>query len=121
MLEILIEGKLTLVFDNEFNETITKFPDGIEMPYDLLSNGQKRRINLALSQAFAYVRQLNVGNYPSIMFLDEISINMDSQGNQAIHHLITTHDQELQGLLTGFDSETIVVEMKDGFSKIAQK
>lgn len=66
------------------------------------------------------------------MFLDEISINMDSQGNQAIHHLIrtiskekqvfvTTHDQELQGLLTGFDSETIVVEMKDGFSKIAQK
>ena len=132
MLEILIEGKLTLVFDNEFNETITKFPDGIEMPYDLLSNGQKRRINLALSQAFAYVRQLNVGNYPSIMFLDEISINMDSQGNQAIYNLIrtiskekqvfvTTHDQELQGLLTGFDSETIVVEMKDGFSKIAQK
>ncbi len=132
MLDILIEGKLSLVFDSEFNEKITKFPDDTETPYDLLSNGQKRRINLALSQAFAYVRQLNVGNYPSIMFLDEVSINMDSQGNNAIHNLIrnlakdkqvfvTTHDQELQSLLMGEESQTLVVEMKNGFSKIVKK
>lgn len=129
MLDILIDGKLTLIFDSEFNEKITKFPELIEMPYDLLSNGQKRRINLALSQAFAYVRQLNVGNYPSVMFLDEVSINMDSQGNQAIYNLIkdisnekqvfvTTHDSELQQLITLSTCDNILVQMKDGFSKI---
>jgi len=127
MLQVLIEGKLSLVFDNEFNEMITKFPENSAFPYDLLSNGQKRRINLALSQAFAYVRQLNVGNYPDVIFLDEISINMDSQGNQAIFMLIkmlskdkkvfvTTHDQELQQLLS--DKESITFQMKNGMSKI---
>lgn len=129
MLDILIDGKLTLIFDSEFNEKISKFPESVEMPYDLLSNGQKRRINLALSQAFAYVRQLNVGNYPSVMFLDEVSINMDSQGNQAIFNLIkeiskekqvfvTTHDSELQQLIHGSNCDNILVQMKDGFSKI---
>jgi exonuclease SbcC len=129
MLDILIDGKLTLIFDSEFSEKISKFPELVEMPYDLLSNGQKRRINLALSQAFAYVRQLNVGNYPSVMFLDEVSINMDSQGNQAIYNLIndiskekqvfvTTHDSELQQLIYGGNCDNILVQMKDGFSKI---
>lgn len=129
MLEILIDGKLSLMFDNEFNDMIMKYPENVSFPYDLLSNGQKRRINLALSQAFAFVRQLNVGNYPNLIFLDEVSINMDSQGNNAIYTLIkmlandkkvfvTTHDQELLGLLSGND--TLTIEMKNGMSKIAK-
>jgi len=92
-----------------------------------LSNGQKRRINLAVSQAFAHVRELNSGSTPSIIFLDEISINMDSQGNNAIYKLIkniaknkqvfvTTHDQELLELLS--DSSRLKLKLENGVSCI---
>ena len=85
MLSVLIDDNLSLSFDNEFNEQIQKATDSVPIIYDLLSNGQKRRINLAVSQAFAHVRELNSGSTPNIVFLDEISINMDSQGNNAIY------------------------------------
>jgi ABC-type multidrug transport system ATPase subunit len=127
MLLILVDGNLSLKFDNEFNEEIQKITDSTSIIYDLLSNGQKRRINLAVSQAFAHVRELNSGSTPSIIFLDEISINMDSQGNNAIYKLIkniaknkqvfvTTHDQELLELLS--DSSRLKLKLENGVSCI---
>jgi DNA repair exonuclease SbcCD ATPase subunit len=127
MLSILIDGNLSLKFDNEFNEEIKKSTDDVPIIYDLLSNGQKRRINLAVSQAFAHVRELNSGSTPNIIFLDEISINMDSQGNNAIYRLIrniaknkkvfiTTHDQELLQLLSG--ASELKLRMENGISCI---
>ena len=127
MLSILIDGNLSLKFDNEFNEEIQKATDDTPIIYDLLSNGQKRRINLAISQAFAHVRELNSGTTPNIIFLDEISINMDSQGNNAIYKLIkniaknkkvfiTTHDQELLQLLASADQ--LKLKMENGISCI---
>jgi len=127
MLSILVDGNLTLKFDNEFNEEIQKITDSSPIIYDLLSNGQKRRINLAVSQAFAHVRELNSGSTPNIVFLDEISINMDSQGNNAIYELIkniaknkqvfvTTHDQELLQLLS--NSSRLKLKMENGISCI---
>ena len=127
MLSILVDGNLSLKFDNEFNEEIQKITDSTSIIYDLLSNGQKRRINLAVSQAFAHVRELNSGSTPSIIFLDEISINMDSQGNNAIYKLIkniaknkqvfvTTHDQELLELLS--DSSRLKLKLENGVSCI---
>lgn len=127
MLSILVDGNLVLNFDNEFNEEIQKITDSSPIIYDLLSNGQKRRINLAVSQAFAHVRELNSGSTPSIVFLDEISINMDSQGNNAIYNLIkniaknkqvfvTTHDQELLQLLS--NSSRLKLKMENGTSCI---
>ena len=123
MLSILIDGNLSLKFDNEFNEEIQKATDDTPIIYDLLSNGQKRRINLAISQAFAHVRELNSGTTPNIIFLDEISINMDSQGNNAIYKLIkniakntkvfiTTHDQELLQLLASADQLKLKIEYR---------
>ena len=128
MLDLLVDGNLCLTFDNEFNETIKKITDESPIIYDLLSNGQKRRINLAISQAFAHVRELNTGTMPDIIFLDEISINMDSQGNNSIYKLIkeiakyktvfvTTHDQELTELLS--ESGKIQLKMENGTSTIA--
>ncbi len=127
MLSILVDDNLSLSFDNEFNEEIQKATDSVPIIYDLLSNGQKRRINLAVSQAFAHVRELNSGSTPNIVFLDEISINMDSQGNNAIYKLIknisknkqvfvTTHDQELLQLLG--DSNQLKLKMENGISSI---
>jgi DNA repair exonuclease SbcCD ATPase subunit len=127
MLDLLVDSNLILTFDNEFNETIKRVTDETPIIYDLLSNGQKRRINLAISQAFAHVRELNTGSMPNIMFLDEVSINMDSQGNNSIYKLIkemaknkvvfvTTHDQELSDLLA--DSSRINLKMENGISSI---
>lgn len=127
MLDLLVDSNLILTFDNEFNETIKRVTDDTPIIYDLLSNGQKRRINLAISQAFAHVRELNTGSMPNIMFLDEVSINMDSQGNNSIYKLIkemaknkvvfvTTHDQELSDLLA--DSSRINLKMENGISSI---
>ena len=127
MLSILVDGNISLKFDNEFNEEIQKSTDETSIIYDLLSNGQKRRINLAVSQAFAHVRELNSGTTPNIIFLDEISINMDSQGNNAIYKLIknisknkqvfiTTHDQELLQLLA--DANQLRLKMENGISHI---
>jgi DNA repair exonuclease SbcCD ATPase subunit len=127
MLDLLVDSNLILTFDNEFNETIKRVTDDTPIIYDLLSNGQKRRINLAISQAFAHVRELNTGSMPNILFLDEVSINMDSQGNNSIYKLIkemaknkivfvTTHDQELSDLLA--DSSRINLKMENGISSI---
>lgn len=127
MLDLLVDNNLVLTFDNEFNETIKRSTDETPIIYDLLSNGQKRRINLAISQAFAHVRELNTGSMPNIMFLDEVSINMDSQGNNSIYKLIkemaknkvvfvTTHDQELSDLLA--DSSKINLKMENGISSL---
>jgi exonuclease SbcC len=125
-LDLLIESKLQIAFDNELNETIVKYPD-VDKPinYFLLSNGQRRRINLALSQAFAHVMTLNTGRTPSIMFLDEVTSNIDPLGVSCIYNMIceisrekkvfvTTHDQELLEQLNGCAELKLV--MKDGVS-----
>jgi DNA repair exonuclease SbcCD ATPase subunit len=127
-LGILIDNKLEISFDNELEEKITKYPcDGNLFIYDILSNGQRRRINLALSQSFAHVMSLNTGRSPSIVFLDEVTTNIDPSGVDGIYKVIcelskekqvfiTTHDQYLLELLNG--CQEINLKMKNGISKL---
>ena len=127
-LQILIDNKIKVSFDDSLNETITKYPDNDkELIYAVLSNGQKRRINLAVTQAFAHVMMLSHGICPNILFLDEISTNIDSIGIQAIYNMIcelsknkkvfiTTHDQELISMLSG--CQEITLELKNGESSL---
>lgn len=124
-LQFLIDGKLEVNFDNELNETITKFPDKKPLGYPILSNGQRRRINLALSQAFAHVMTLNTGRAPSLVFLDEVSSNIDPVGVEGIYNMIcelarekqvfvTSHDSNLLELLNGCQDLNLV--LKNGTS-----
>jgi DNA repair exonuclease SbcCD ATPase subunit len=127
-MQFLIDNKISLKFDNEFNETIEKYPtDGSIYLYECMSNGQRRRINLALSQAFAHVMSLNSGKTPNIVFLDEVSSNVDPQGVIGIYNMIceiakdkqvfvTTHDHDLIDFLNGCDSLDLV--MKNGITKL---
>lgn len=127
-MQFLIDNKITLKFDNEFNETIEKYPtDGSVYLYECMSNGQRRRINLALSQAFAHVMSLNSGKTPNIVFLDEVSSNVDPQGVIGIYNMIcelakekqvfvTTHDHDLIDFLNGCDSLNLV--MRNGITKL---
>ncbi len=129
-LQYLIDNKLTLTFDDQLEDRIARNPpDGSVFIYHVLSNGQRRRMNLAVSQAFAHIQTLNTGSSPSVVFLDEVTTNIDPIGVQGIYNMIcemskdkqvfvTTHDQDLLALLSGCD--TIWIEMKDGTSRLAE-
>lgn len=127
-LQFLIDGKIKLEFNNELEESIQRNPtDGDPFVYHAMSGGERRRLNLAVSQAFAYVMSLSSGVCPSLVFLDEVTTNIDPIGVQGVYNMIielskdrkvfiTTHDQNLLDLLEG--CELIKLEKREGFTKI---
>lgn len=127
-LQFLIDNKITLKFDNKFDVTIERNPpDGDPFVYNATSGGERRRINLAISQAFAHVMILAAGTCPSIIYLDEVALNVDLPGVHGIYKMIcelakdrqvfvTSHDPNLNDLLSSCDSITVV--KKDGFTEL---
>jgi DNA repair exonuclease SbcCD ATPase subunit len=127
-LNILLDGIVTLKFDNELNAEIqSNPPDGDPYHYSGMSAGEHRMLNLSVSHAFAYVMSLSWGTSPSVVFLDEIGSNMDEVARKGVYNMIcelakdkqvfvTSHDHFLQELLAPFD--TITVEKENGFTKI---
>ena len=116
-LSYLIDSKIELKFNNELEETITR--SGNQAFYYSMSNGERRRINLAVSQAFAYVMMLNSGCCPSLVFLDEITGGgIDKAGVVGIYNMIfelakerqvfvTTHNENLMSMLHGCETLTL--------------
>lgn len=125
-LQFLIDGKIKLSFDNQLEETIERNPsDGDPFVYHAMSGGERRRLNLAVSQAFAHIMMLNSGTSPSLVFLDEVTTNVDPIGVQGVYNMIveiakekqvfvTTHDHDLLDLLAG--CETINLRKQNGFT-----
>lgn len=127
-LQFLIDNKITLKFDNELNEKIERNPvDGDPYVYHAMSTGQRRRLNLAVSQSFAHIMTSSSGSIPGIVFLDEVSTNVDPLGVQGIYNMIselaedkqvfvTTHDPDLMRMLQGSDVIRLIHE--NGFTKL---
>lgn len=121
-LQFLIDNKIVLRFDSEFNETIERNPaDGDPYIYHAMSAGQRRRLNLAVSQAFADIMMLSCGTVPSLVFLDEVTTNIDPIGVQGIYNMIqelmedkqvfvTTHDKDLIKMLETATTMNLVHE-----------
>lgn len=121
-LQFLIDNKISLKFDNELNELIERNPvDGDPYVYHAMSAGQRRRLNLAVSQAFAHIMMLSTGTNPSLVFLDEVTTNVDLLGCLGIYNMIqelsrdkqvfvTTHEPELMRLLSNSDKINLVHE-----------
>lgn len=113
-LQYLIDNKIELVFNNELDETITR--NGNTAYYPSMSNGERRKINLAVSQAFAYIRMINSGSCPSVVFLDEITGGgIDRASIVGIYNMIfelakerqvfvTTHNENLISMLQGCEA-----------------
>lgn len=126
-LQFLIDNRITLKFDNELNEKIERNPvDGDPYVYYAMSTGQRRRLNLAVSQSFAHIMMTSSGSIPNLIFLDEVSTNVDPLGVQGIYNMITelaedkqvfvtTHDPDLKRMLAGSDMLKLVHE--NGFTK----
>lgn len=127
-LQFLMDGKIKLQFNNAFEETIESNPsDGDPFVYHAMSGGERRMLNLSVSQAFAYIMMLNSGMCPSCVFLDEVTSNIDQIGVQGSYNMImelarekqvfiTTHDQDLLEMLTGCD--TIELQKKGGYTTL---
>jgi len=119
-MQYLIDGRIELTFDNKLKETITR--NGNPSKYYSSSNGERRRINLAVSQAFSYVMMLNSGTCPSLVFLDEITGGgIDRAGVVGIYNMIfelakerqifiTTHNENLMTMLQGCETITLKKE-----------
>lgn len=117
-MQYLINEKIQLTFDNELSETI--YRNGVEAYYHAMSNGEKRRINLAVSQAFSYLMMFNSGSCPSLVFLDEITGGgIDKSGVAGVFNMtlelakerqifVTTHNQNLLDLLEGCESILLI-------------
>lgn len=130
-LQFLIDNKIVLTFDNELNEKIERNPaDGDPYIYHAMSAGQRRRLNLAVSQAFADIMMLSSGRSPSLTFLDEVTTNIDQQGIFGIYNMIqelsqdkqvfiTTHDLNMIKMLSGCSTIDLVHE--NGFTKIVNQ
>lgn len=130
-LQFLIDGKIKLQFDNELEEKIERNPnDGDPFVYYAMSGGERRRLNLAVSQAFAYVMMLSSGMCPNLVFLDEVTTNIDQIGVVGVYNMIlelskdrqvfiTTHDQNLLEMLDGCD--LISLEKRKGFTSLKKK
>jgi DNA repair exonuclease SbcCD ATPase subunit len=110
----LIDNKIELKFDNQLEPSILR--NGTPVYYYGLSNGEKRRINLAVSQAFSYVMMFHSGNSPSLVFLDEITGGgIDRAGVTGVYNMIfelakekqvfiTTHNDTLLEMLQGCET-----------------
>jgi DNA repair exonuclease SbcCD ATPase subunit len=127
-MEILIDGKVRMTFNDELDETIERNPaDGEPYVYPQMSGGEKQQLNLSVAQGFAHVMILSSGSSPSLVFLDEVATNIDQRGVVAIYNMIlelskekqvfvTTHDRDLLDMLNG--CEKILLEKKDGFTRL---
>lgn len=125
-LQYLIDNKIKLTFDNELDETIDRYPfNGRPYVYHGMSGGQRRRLNLTVAAAWAFISALNSGASPSVIFLDEVTMNMDVVGVQGIFRMICElskekqvfvidHNENLLQMLDGCD--TIHLEMQDEIS-----
>lgn len=127
-LRVLIDNRLGIEFDRDLNETIRRKPDDSKrFVYESLSGGELNRIDLAISQAFAYVTMASSQACPSLIALDEIALNFDRPGVLAIYKmicelskdrqvLVITHDPELLETLRGCD--TITAQMRNGITRL---
>jgi len=125
-LQFLIDSRIELTFDNELEETVTR--NGNPANYHGSSKGEGRRVNLSVSQAFAYVMMLNSGACPSLVFLDEITGgSVDRAGIVGIYNMIfelakerqvfvTTHDENLLSMLQG--CELIRLEKRNDITRL---
>lgn len=121
-LQPLVSNTITLKFDSNLEETIERNPpDGDPYVYNGMSAGQRRRLNLAVSHAFADIMAVSNGTSPSLVFLDEVTTNIDPTGVQGIYNMIqelskekqvfiTTHDHDLLEMLETADTIKLIHE-----------
>ena len=128
-LDRLIGGKVKVTFDKHLNAKIES-SDGDPYTYFAMCGSEKRRINLAISQAFSYIMMWSSGTWPNVVFLDEVSDSICQRGVYDVYKMICelsnekqvfiiTHNVDLRKMLDGVDTITMVRE--NGASRLENK
>lgn len=131
-LHFLMNARIRLMFDKRLAETISSNPPSKDpFVYQGMSGGEHQRIDLAISQAFGHLTAMTVGSaVPGFVCLDEVAANVDREGIQCVHRMISelardrqviviTHDPDLLELLSGHD--TIWVQRESGITRLVQQ
>lgn len=115
-------------FTHEMTASITQF--GRELDFGNLSNGQRARVNIALSFAFRDVLQ-NLHSQVNICMLDEVlDVGLDSPGISAAARMLKrkARDENLSLYIISHRDEidsafdrVMIVQMRDGFTQISKE
>lgn len=125
-LQFLINNKIRVCFDEALEVQISR-ESGEPFDYKQGSGGEKRRIDLAISLAFADLMRISNNTHNSIIFLDEVVDSLDLDGINGVFALINqlsknktvfliTHNPSLLSQLGGVSRIKMIKEM--GFSRL---
>lgn len=117
-------------FDVEFNEVVlTKYKE--DFTYESFSQGQKKRIDLAVMFAFIKFAQMkNKKSDTNLLILDEVLTSLDQQGTESVMEVLSDYrDKNNKCIITinhltdisqEFFDYSYKVTMEKGFSKITE-
>ena len=126
-LQFLIDNKIQVFFD-EYLDVEIKRVDTDGLTYKQGSGGEKKRIDLAISLAFADIMRLSTKTDNNIMFLDEVAESLDGDGVEGVYKtilelsnersiFIITHHTQLLEKLENIKRLNIVKE--NNFTKLS--
>ncbi len=125
-MQFFINNKIIVEFDKFLDIKISR-ENGEPFLYNQGSAGERKRIDLAISLAFAHIMRLRSGVEMNILFLDELAESIDIDGIEGLDRALTelakdrivfiiTHRMNLLDRLARHKKITIIKE--GGFSKI---
>lgn len=128
-LQFLINNKIIIKFDKYLNVNIKRELNNEEMLYKQCSGGEEKRIDLAISFAFAHIIRMNSNKYNNIIFLDELAESLDSDGIESVYNallelsktnlvFIITHNLLLLEKLKKCKNLHVIKNI-DGFTKLS--
>jgi len=125
-LSYLTGGRFSILFNEELKESIVN--NGRSVSYISLSGGELRKFNLAVTLGLQSLLAITETEKSDILFLDEITNGIDTEGITGIYSLLQdlkaektifliSHDATLRDLLV--ESDRLIVEKIDGVTTLA--
>lgn len=124
-LQFLIDNKIIVKFDKFLNVEIERPNDLGYFTYNQGSGGEKKRIDLAITLAFAYITKLRSNSNNNFIFLDELAESIDvvegirrtlAELSKSCTVFLITHRPDLLNDLE--NKKKITIRKDGGFSKI---
>ncbi len=124
-LQFLIDNNIIVKFDKFLNVEITRPNNLGTFTYGQGSGGEKKRIDLAITLAFAYITKLRSNSNNNIIFLDELAESIDvvegiqrtlKELSKDYTVFLITHRPDLLNSLE--NKKKIIVKKENGFSKL---
>ena len=120
-LQFLIDNKIRVSFDRQLEPMIERPYNEEQLEYKQGSGGERKRIDLAVSLAFAHIMRMGSEGDSNLLFLDEIAEALDEDGIEGVYRVIRelakdrkvfviTHHPILLSKLEGCRSLTFVKE-----------